>query len=73
MPPKDPSGYYFVVNGHVASWPDTYMYLVDDDGTEHPITNATGIAWHASQGTEPASATVTFANVEIDAEAEADI
>ena len=64
-PPRWP-----VINATPAQWCDVFLELVDDDGKTHPIHNVTGITWRAAQGTEPASATIDFFDVDIDAELE---
>ncbi len=56
----------------VAGWKDVDVRLVDDDGSEHPITNVTSIVFRCAQGLEPASATLEFENVELDAELDED-
>jgi hypothetical protein len=71
-PPTDPVDgelRYPKLRGVVASWPDTYIWLVDDDGKEHPITNCTGATWHATQGSQPAHVTLSFIGIDIEAEA----
>lgn len=56
--------------GQVASWPDVDLTAIGDDGTEVALYNVTAVTFRAAQGPKPASATIEFINVEIDAEAE---
>jgi hypothetical protein len=53
-----------------AYWPDTYVTLIADDGTEHAITNVTRVAWRCAQGNEPAMARLDFEDVDVELEAE---
>lgn len=55
--------------GWVPSWQDVRVVLVADDGVEHDVDNVESVAFSVRQG-EVATATLTFADVEIDAEAE---
>lgn len=49
-------------------WQEVSLTLVDDDGSETPITNVMGITWRAAAGAEPASATLEFIDVDVDVE-----
>lgn len=57
----------------VPSFADLSVTLISEDGSEHPITNISGITWTVKQGPEAASATLTFEDVEIDAEAHVEL
>ena len=53
----------------VPSWKDVRVVLAADDGTEHDVDNVELVTFSCRQG-EVATATLTFVDVEINAEAE---
>jgi hypothetical protein len=61
---------YPVIVSTPASWTDTEVLLVADDGTEHAITNISAIRWSAQQGTELPVATLEFFDVDLDVDVE---
>lgn len=54
----------------IPSWSDMQLFLVDDDGQEHPIDNVNAVTFKAQAGTDLPVAVVEFVDVEIDAVAE---
>lgn len=59
------SGYPVSVH-RPATWSDTFLTLISDDGTEHPITNVSGVTYRAAQGSELATATLEFFDVDVE-------
>ncbi len=53
----------------VPSWQDVRVVLVADDGAEHDVDNVLSVSFSVRAG-EVATATLTFEDVEISAEAE---
>jgi hypothetical protein len=70
-PPTPPGAGYPLINGCCAALPDCYVSLIKDDGTEVPLDGGmiTAIEWVAS-GSDACTARITFANTEVDVEAE---
>lgn len=54
----------------IPSWSDMQLFLIDDDGQEHPIDNVNAVTFKAQAGTDLPVAIVEFVDVEIDAVAE---
>lgn len=69
---RDPK--YGILCGYPASLADTEVFLIQDDGSEVPITNLAGVTWKVG-GAEAATAQLVFdaVDVDIDADAEVDI
>lgn len=68
-----PQGSQFpVILGSIPSFDDVEVALVDDDGAERSIHNVSSVSFSVREG-EIATATLTFLDVEVDLDAEADL
>ena len=61
---------YLIINGRLADIHDMKVMMIRDDGTEEEMHHITRVRWEVGSNGEPATAQITFMNVELDAEVE---
>lgn len=67
-PPQAPgsSSSFPACNGFLPSWSDTTVSVVGDDGAEVVLSNVEAVSFTVRADGEPATATLTFIDVDVD-------
>lgn len=64
--PASPSSPFPICNGFLPSWSDTVVSVIGDDGSEVVLSNVEAVSFTVRADGEPATATLTFIDVDVD-------